>query len=272
MIFFSSSKEHTIMGDDDNKDFDRAVQEALDVRKRAIVDITLKKHTILSLGAFNNDMARGIALQRRALHEKKKIRHMDHRVLVAKLKADKVHKKIILKQMLDERLITEHSTGFIPCLKCKKVKAVDEFYMADSGAGRKIWCKDCVNIERNLNSRPIYMNTLLGRTKARAKASDIPFFLKYEDLEDLFDKQEGRCALSGRPMTYLYRTCPDQPKTLLRNPTNASVDRIDSDGDYSVANIQLTQCVCNMSKQDQGNRAFIEMCDAISSWNKAEKC
>lgn len=258
--------------DDENKDFDRAVEEALQVRKRAIVDITLQKHTILSLGAFNNDMARGIALQRRILKEQKKLRHMDDRVRLAKIKADKVYKTIATQQMLDARLVEEHTTGVISCLKCEQVKPVNEFYMSGYGAGRRrVWCKDCDNQERNLNSRPVYMNTLLSRTKGRAKASGIPFNLKCEDLETLFDKQEGRCALSGRPMTHLYRTCPDQPKTLLRNPTNASVDRIDSDGDYSVTNIQLTQCICNMSKQDQGNAAFIEMCHAISAWNRAEQ-
>lgn len=253
---------------DENRDFDRAVEEALQVRKRAIIDITLQKHTTLSLGAFNNDMARGIALQRRVLKEQTKIRRLDDRVRLAKIKADRVYKKIVQKQMLDERLVIAHTTGFNSCLKCKQDKPIDEFYMSERGEGhRKIWCKDCVNHERNLNSRPVYIKTLLERTKTRAKASDIPFFLTYENIEELFDKQEGRCALSGRPMTHLYRTCPDQPKTLLRNPTNASVDRIDSDGDYSVANIQLTQCVCNMSKQDQGNQNFIEMCRAISDWH-----
>ncbi len=254
------------------EDFDRAVEEALEVRKRAIVDITLQKHTILSLGAFNKDMAHGIALQKRILKEQKKIKHMDDRVHRAKIKAGNVYKKIAMKQMLDERVLIAHTTGFNSCLKCEQVKPVDEFYVAESREGhRKVWCKDCVNEERNLNSRPGYMNILFSRTKTRAKASGIPFNLKYEDLEVLFDKQEGRCALSGRPMTHLYSTCPDLPKTLLRNPTNTSVDRIDSDGDYSVGNIQLTQCVCNMSKQDQGNRAFIEMCNAISSWNKADQ-
>ena len=256
---------------EENNDFDRAVEEAIEVRKRAIVDITMQKHTVLSLDAFKNDMARGIALQRRVLKEQKKIQFMNEKVRLAQIKADKVYKKIAMNKMLDERVVTAHTTGFNSCLKCKQDKPVDEFYSAESGEGRrKIWCKDCVNHERNQNSRPVYMHTLLSRTKARAKASGIPFSLKYEDLEQLFDKQEGRCALSGRPMTHLYRTCPDQPKTLLRNPTNASVDRIDSDGDYSVTNIQLTQCICNMSKQDQGNAAFIEMCHAISSWNKAK--
>ena len=257
---------------DENKDFDRAVEEALQVRKRAIIDITLQKNAIISLGAFKNDMAQGIALQKRVLKEQKKIKHMDNRVRLAKIKADHVFKKIAMKQMLDERVVIAHTTGFNSCLKCEQVKSVDEFYKAESRDGhRKVWCKDCVNEERNLNSRPVYMNTLLSRTKTRAKAAGIPFNLKYEDLEALFDKQEGRCALSGRPMTHLYSTCPDLPKTLLRNPTNTSVDRIDSDGDYSLTNIQLTQCVCNMSKQDQGNTAFIEMCHAISNWNKADQ-
>ena len=61
---------------------------------------------------------------------------------------------------------------------------------------------------------------------------------------DLFEKQRGKCALSGQEMTFV--KVPGRGRV----PTNASIDQIVPGGGYTEDNVQLVCTVVNTMKLD----------------------
>lgn len=61
-------------------------------------------------------------------------------------------------------------------------------------------------------------------------------------LEDLYNKQNGKCAISGFDMTYITGSG--------RVPTNISIDRIDSNIGYVRDNVQLVCIQANKMKAE----------------------
>lgn len=79
---------------------------------------------------------------------------------------------------------------------------------------------------------------LIGTTnscKFRAKKKGIPFTLTAQFLFDLFNKQRGRCAITGWKMTAI------AGKGAIHS--NISVDKINRDNGYIKENVQLV-CSC----------------------------
>lgn len=74
-------------------------------------------------------------------------------------------------------------------------------------------------------------------------------------LRDLYYKQKGLCALSKRKMT----TVVGKGRTL----TNLSIDRIDSNKDYTKDNVQLVCSIVNMMKADLELKDLYTWCKDI---------
>jgi len=95
------------------------------------------------------------------------------------------------------------------------------------------------------------------RRRQFAQTSNLEFFLKeklslasnrgkhavninFNYLQYLWNKQEGLCALTKIPMTYI--------KGSGQIPTNVSMDRIDSNKPYEIGNVQLVCAQVNFMK------------------------
>lgn len=123
-------------------------------------------------------------------------------------------------------------------------------------AGKRTRCIRCERADRRGNRNPRYKGTLdiprdvLGRIERGCKnrSKDIHSELTLEDLQVVWEKSEGKCAYTGLPI--------EIKKT-------ASVDRIDSDGDYTKDNIQFVHKDVNRMKQDFTEDYFISLCTAI---------
>lgn len=74
----------------------------------------------------------------------------------------------------------------------------------------------------------------------------------------LFQEQGGVCALSGVPLSFV----PGSPNT-------ASLDRIDSSGDYTLENVQWVHKSVNLMKNVLPQEDFIALCRAIADHNPA---
>lgn len=79
--------------------------------------------------------------------------------------------------------------------------------------------------------------------------------LTVDFLDSLYKKQNGKCAISGRDMTYITGQG--------RVPTNISIDRIDSSKGYEEENCQLTCLQVNLMKQNLHESDLVFWCEDI---------
>lgn len=116
--------------------------------------------------------------------------------------------------------------------------------------GKDRRCKKCKR-EQNKEARTKYsdeerlykilQSRWLG-ARDRAKAKSIPFTITKEDLFELWNKQEGLCALSKIPMTFEL----DKGRIY----SNVSIDQIEPSKGYTKDNIQLVCMAINQLKSD----------------------
>jgi hypothetical protein len=92
-----------------------------------------------------------------------------------------------------------------------------------------------------------------------ARDRKIPFDLTIKQAWDIFEKQGGRCALSGVDLNF----------RRYRRPGNASLDRINS-GAYSPANVQFIHKHLNEMKWDMADDEFIGWCHKITDHQAAK--
>lgn len=91
----------------------------------------------------------------------------------------------------------------------------------------------------------------LCQARSGAKARGIAFDVSSVFLWELFLRQERRCALSGLPLSFADKT--------------ASLDRKDSDGEYTESNVQWVHKDVNKIKVNFPEDRFRELCTAVST-------
>lgn len=80
-----------------------------------------------------------------------------------------------------------------------------------------------------------------------------------EDLKLKWDSQKGTCPLTGWKMTN-FKNTQDQPP---RTPCRASVDRIDSDGDYVADNVRFVCMMAQFAKNNFNEKQLLEFCRSV---------
>lgn len=78
--------------------------------------------------------------------------------------------------------------------------------------------------------------------------------LEPKDIIDLYEQQQGCCALTGWPIEWAEKGLT----------ATVSIDRIDSSEGYLKTNVQLLHKDVNMAKQQYSQEYFIEMCEAVA--------
>lgn len=91
---------------------------------------------------------------------------------------------------------------------------------------------------------------VFSKLQRDARTRNIEFNILIEDLWEKYEKQQQRCALSG---------------VYIKWGEDASVDRIDSNKDYTKDNIQIVHKTINMMKRDLDQDEFIRKCCNVSS-------
>ena len=134
------------------------------------------------------------------------------------------------------------------------------------------FCKVCIARRVFIKTPDSYINYILRVAKRRAKKKNLDFDLLVSDMQYLYEKQKGLCALTKMKMGYT--------PGLERNNINynISIDRIDSSKGYTKDNIQLVCASLNNMKMDLKNKHFIQLCKLVAgvplSYNKiiTDKC
>lgn len=102
-----------------------------------------------------------------------------------------------------------------------------------------------------------YRNIIRG-----AKRRNLTFDIDIEYISMLFDKQKGRCALSGLPISF---------GPIRSSATTASLDRIDSSKGYVDGNVQWVHKLVNRMKMDISQETFMNICCAVADNIRKEK-
>ena len=103
--------------------------------------------------------------------------------------------------------------------------------------------------------------TTFGHIKSKATERSLEFNVSQQFLADLFEKQNGKCALTGITITLstiIKRGNPDW------NYITASLDRIDSSRGYTEDNVQWVHKDINKMKMAYNNKYFIDMCILVA--------
>jgi GTP cyclohydrolase II len=100
-----------------------------------------------------------------------------------------------------------------------------------------------------------------GSIESKANVRNIPFKISREFAERLFEKQGGRCALSGTKIEFAQ-------KRRDFGLTTASLDRIDSSKAYLEDNVQWVHKVINKMKHNLETRLFVEMCKMVAKHDR----
>lgn len=93
-----------------------------------------------------------------------------------------------------------------------------------------------------------------GILRRQAKRRNIDFDLTIDELWDCYQKQQGKCALSGIPITF--------------KDNSASPDRINPNGGYTVDNIQIVHKDINYMKWTLAEERFVELCKLVANTSK----
>lgn len=78
--------------------------------------------------------------------------------------------------------------------------------------------------------------------------------LEVEDIAIMYEVQQGRCALSGRPIYW----------SVVGWDHTASIDRIDNDRGYTLDNVQLVCKEANMARGSLSVEEFVLLCKDIA--------
>jgi hypothetical protein len=169
--------------------------------------------------------------------------------------------------------------GVQKCMNCKEDKTLDNFYsngcFSDGVKKYRTRCKVCVLENLAINNNKIYKTKCEKRSSsyknfitgilnhAAKRKQDLGFNIDIGFLINLYESQEGKCAISGEEMTYLAgggRKC-----------TNISIDRIDSNKGYVRDNVQFVCDVVNVMKQQLTKDELILWCNKIIKNSKNDE-
>lgn len=96
--------------------------------------------------------------------------------------------------------------------------------------------------------------------KKDAKKRDIKVEITIQEASDLLEKQNFKCALTGETLIMAATH-----KEYLQGLRTASLDRIDSNKDYSLDNIRWIHKEINLMKLDYNDEEFIKWCTKVSN-------
>ena len=146
------------------------------------------------------------------------------------------------------------------CPECKETQSyLRANYARESLRLGKI-CKKCSNRKTDNCHRGWYRGirtSWYNAFKVSAETRGKEWNITMDDVADGYEKQKGKCALTGWDITFPEIGHPSQ--------FSCSIDRIDNSRGYEPDNIQLIDGRINMMKGKYSQEFFVEVCKTISS-------
>jgi len=98
------------------------------------------------------------------------------------------------------------------------------------------------------------------KLKRHASERNIPFNITIEFAWELYQRQNGKCAISGIPLKMNFRRWSRNDA----DDNTASLDRIDSSKPYEADNVQWVHKHINWMKNKFSQQYFIEVCREVT--------
>lgn len=152
-----------------------------------------------------------------------------------------------------------------PCPQCKVEQSYLRKSYAEASLAQGKRCKKCTQNDSQSNGTSFYKDIRTSWFKGfKSSAADrgLDFEISIEDVWEVFEEQDFKCALTGWDIGWAKSGHPQQ--------STASIDRIDSSLGYVLGNIQIVHKHVNMMKQHYDNDYFIETCKAVAEQHKTK--
>jgi hypothetical protein len=141
---------------------------------------------------------------------------------------------------------------------CGKEKQISKWHLI---YGNTTGCSDCVGERNRFEKSPNWNSTAknvtgmyFAKIKKCAEKRNIPFEINREELDFLFQKQDGRCRYTKMELVFESSGCKG----------TASLDRIDSSLGYTKDNVQWVHKDVNTIKWDLSHDQFVKLCKTIT--------
>jgi hypothetical protein len=160
---------------------------------------------------------------------------------------------------MDQGVLIEKKDGryYKPCPECGEMQSYLRLCYAKQSLELNKTCKKCSNRKTENCHRGLYNGipiTWFNKFKNSSELRNITFNISIEDVFEMYNKQNGKCFLSGKEIGWVE----------VGQKHTASLDRIDSSIGYELNNIQLVHKDINFMKQSYSQDYFIEMCKFVS--------
>jgi hypothetical protein len=126
--------------------------------------------------------------------------------------------------------------------------------------------KECIKAKQKIRTGTFilsissYLRRLLAKKRHLAKKDGPEVTITFEHLIDLWNRQNGRCALSGRKMVWKEKS---NRSTVVHSQDVASIDRIDQRLGYVPGNVRLVCWRVNTFRGHFPDEELIEFCRDI---------
>lgn len=147
--------------------------------------------------------------------------------------------------------------------KCGYTKLVRVSTLYRGESKQCLACRGQQSSEKYFRGIGRVSQTYFYHVQAGAAARNIPFDVTIQDVWDIFEKQQGKCALSGLDLVF-YKNHKN------KGEQTASLDRIDSSRGYTKDNLQWIHKDINYMKSDLPQDAFVALCELVSKKKTAE--
>ena len=154
------------------------------------------------------------------------------------------------------------------CQGCQEWLPLVSFYKDKRGSlGVRPKCIACVKADAAVfvsnhkehfiaqKLRTTVQNNSDRRSLKRENNANTASQLTVEAVLEIWERQDGKCALTGVPMTHIN----GQGRVM----TNASIDRIDTERGYEVGNIRLVCTAINYMRNAMDDDELIKWCRAV---------
>ena len=159
----------------------------------------------------------------------------------------------------------EDGRWYKPCHNCGDIQSYLRYHYALNSFNLKKFCKKCSNRITDNCHRGWHRDIRISwfnKFKISAETRGIEFNISIDDVADLMIKQNNKCSLTGRIISF--------PEIGTQTNFDASIDRIYSKKGYELDNIQLTHKVVNMIKNKYDNDFFIEICKEVANYQSTK--